>query len=153
MRTLDYTAADPYLSEYRSADRLFTEWKTHGSIIIGVDFDDTIYDCHSNGFVFPYTISTIQRAQALGATLCVWTANGNRELVDRIWNKANIAYDCYNRSPVVFHKNQVKPYFNLLLDDRAGLESALCILNRAMLLYNNYLYRKNNDTDTTSPQH
>jgi len=150
MRKLGYSAADPYLNEFKAADRLFTEWKTHGSIIIGVDFDDTIYDCHSNGFVFPYTISTIQRAQALGAKLCVWTANADRGLVDRIWDKANIVYDYYNESPVVFHKDQVKPYFNLLLDDRAGLESALHVLNRTILFYDNYLYRKNNDTDTTS---
>lgn len=152
MRPLNYTAADPYVSEFRPAERLCAEWKTHSSIIIGVDFDDTIYDCHSNGFVFPYTISTIKRAQELGAKLCVWTANRDKELVERTWNELGLKYDYYNESPIVFHKNQVKPYFNLLLDDRAGLESALRTLNKAMVLYNNYLWSIH-DTNTTSTQH
>ena len=152
MCTITYNAADPYVSEFRSAERLCAEWKRHGSIIIGVDFDDTIYDCHSKGFVFPYTISTIKRAQKLGAKLCVWTANANKDLVDSVWNKLELKYDYYNESPIVLHDNQIKPYFNLLLDDRAGLESALHILNRTMVLYNNYLWSIH-DTNTTCTQH
>ena len=141
---------DPYTDEFKTADRLFKEWCLHGSIIIGVDFDDTIYDCHSNGFEFPHTVTTLKRAQQLGAQLCVWTANGDRELVQRTWDKLGLIYDCYNRSPIVFYKNQVKPYFNLLLDDRAGLSSALHILNLTMIQYSHYLARKPNDTYTTS---
>ena len=141
---------DPYTDEFKTADRLFKEWCLHGSIIIGVDFDDTIYDCHSNGFEFPHTVTTLKRAQQLGAQLCVWTANGDRELIQRTWDKLGLIYDCYNRSPIVFYKNQVKPYFNLLLDDRAGLSSALHILNLTMIQYSHYLARKPNDTYTTS---
>ena len=144
---------DPYTDEFKAADRLFKEWCLHGAIIIGVDFDDTIYDCHSNGFEFPHTVTTLKRAQQLGAQLCVWTANGDRELVQRTWDKLGLIYNWYNRSPIVFHKNQVKPYFNLLLDDRAGLSSALHTLNLAMVQYNHYLARKPNDTDTTSTQY
>ena len=145
---------DPYTNEFRAADRLFKEWCLHGAIIIGVDFDDTIYDCHSNGFEFPYTVTTLKRAQQLGAKLCVWTANADKELVERTWNELGLAYDYYNESPVKIHDNQVKPYFNLLLDDRAGLESALTVLIRAMSTYDSYIIKeKNNDTDTTSTQH
>ena len=144
---------DPYTNEFRAAARLLNEWKKHNSIVIGVDFDDTIYDCHSNGFEFPHTVTTLKRAQSLGAKLCVWTANADKELVERTWSKLGLAYDCYNRSPIVLHENQVKPYFNLLVDDRAGLGSALHVLNLTMVQYNHYLARNNNDTDTTSPQH
>ena len=144
---------DPYTDEFKAADRLFKEWCLHGSIIIGVDFDDTVYDCHEKGFEFPYTVTTLKRAQQLGARLCVWTANRDRELVQRTWDKLDLTYDYYNESPIVFHENQVKPYFNLLLDDRAGLGSALHTLNLTMVQYNHYLARNNNDTDTTSTQH
>ena len=144
---------DPYTNDFKAADRLFKEWCKHGSIIIGVDFDDTVYDCHSNGFEFPHTVTTLKRAQQLGAQLCVWTANGDKELVEHTWDKLDLIYNCYNRSPIVFHKNQVKPYFNLLLDDRAGLSSALHVLNLTMVQYSHYLARKPNDTDTTSTQY
>ena len=145
---------DPYTNEFRAAARLLNEWKKHNSIVIGVDFDGTMYDCHRENFSFPCLIQTIKRAQSLGAKLCVWTANADKELVERTWNELGLAYDYYNESPVKIHDNQVKPYFNLLLDDRAGLESALTILVRAMSTYDSYIIKeKNNDTDTTSTQH
>ena len=133
---------DPYTDELKAADRLFKEWCLHGSIIIGVDFDDTVYDCHSNGVEFPHTVTTLKRAQQLGAQLCVWTANADKELVEHTWNELGLAYDYYNESPVKVHDNQVKPYFNLLLDDRAGLESALTILIRAMSTYDSYIIKE-----------
>ena len=145
---------DPYTNEFRAAARLLNEWKKHNSIVIGVDFDGTMYDCHRENFSFPCLIQTIKRAQSLGAKLCVWTANADKELVERTWNELGLAYDYYNESPVKIHDNQVKPYFNLLLDDRAGLESALTVLIRAMSIYDSYIIKeKNNDTDTTSTQH
>ena len=144
---------DPYTNEFRAAARLLNEWKKHNSIIIGVDFDGTMYDCHRENFSFPCLIQTIKRAQSLGAKLCVWTANADKELVERTWNELGLAYDYYNESPVKIHDNQIKPYFNLLLDDRAGLGSALHVLNLTMVQYNHYLARKPNDTDTTSTQH
>lgn len=145
---------DPYADEFRAAARLLNEWKKHNSIVIGVDFDGTMYDCHRENFSFPCLIQTIKRAQSLGAKLCVWTANADKELVERTWNELGLAYDYYNESPVKIHDNQVKPYFNILLDDRAGLASALGTLTRALSTYDAYLKKeKNNDTNTTSPQH
>ena len=133
---------DPYTNEFRAAARLLNEWKKHNSIVIGVDFDGTMYDCHRENFSFPCLIQTIKRAQSLGAKLCVWTANADKELVERTWNELGLAYDYYNESPVKIHDNQVKPYFNLLLDDRAGLESALSILIMAMRTYDSYIMKE-----------
>ena len=133
---------DPYTNEFRAAARLLNEWKKHNSIIIGVDFDGTMYDCHRENFSFPCLIQTIKRAQSLGAKLCVWTANADKELVERTWNELGLAYDYYNESPVKIHDNQVKPYFNLLLDDRAGLQSALSILIMAMRTYDSYIMKE-----------
>ena len=133
---------DPYTNEFRAAARLLNEWKKHNSIVIGVDFDGTMYDCHRENFSFPCLIQTIKRAQSLGAKLCVWTANADKELVERTWNELGLIYDYYNESPVKIHDNQVKPYFNLLLDDRAGLESALSTLTRAMSVYGTHLKKE-----------
>ena len=132
---------DPYTEVGRAAARLTREWIKHGTIIVGVDFDDTIYDCHHNGFQFPYITYVLRTAKAAGVTLCVWTANPDKELVDDVWKGMKITYDYYNDSPILLHPYQVKPYFNLLLDDRAGLGAALATLNRAMLAYSEHLYK------------
>ena len=133
---------DPYTNEFRAAARLVNEWKKHKSIIIGVDFDGTMYDCHRENFVFPYLLSTIKQAQVLGAKLCVWTANNDKELVDSRWKELGLTYDYYNESPMKLHINQIKPYFNILLDDRAGLDSALSTLTRAMSVYGTHLKKE-----------
>ncbi len=123
---------DPYKHKRRTVTRLVAEYKKHGSLIIGVDFDDTIYDCHDQGFTFPETIRLLQEAQDLGCKLCVWTANQDELLVFTTWANLGLRINYYNESPVVLHKYQVKPYFNLLLDDRAGLHSAIKTLRLAL---------------------
>ena len=123
--TTNNTVADPYCNQHRAAERLYAEYTKHGNLIIGVDFDDTIYDCHANGYVFPVTIDVLKEAQALGCKLCVWTANADKALVHSVWADLGLTINYYNESPIKFHDNQVKPYFNLLLDDRAGLSDAL----------------------------
>ena len=119
---------DPYTQQHMATYRLVREWQAHDGIIIGVDFDDTIYDCHKKGFKFWNTVHLLQVAQSMGCTLCVWTANSNKQLVTDHWNLSVLTINYYNESPIVLHEGQVKPYFNLLLDDRAGLASALISL-------------------------
>ena len=123
--TTNNTVADPYCDSYRATERLYAEYVKHGNLIIGVDFDDTIYDCHANDYVFPATIDVLKEAQALGCKLCVWTANADIALVYSVWADLGLTINYYNESPFKFHDDQVKPYFNLLLDDRAGLGDAL----------------------------
>lgn len=132
--TTNNTIADPYCYRYRAAERLYAEYTKHGNLIIGVDFDDTIYDCHANGYVFPATIDVLKEAQALGCKLCVWTANADKALVHSVWADLGLTINYYNESPIKFHDDQVKPYFNLLLDDRAGLGDALYSLITVIVL-------------------
>ena len=114
------------------AQRLYTEWKKHGSLIIGVDFDDTLFDTHSLVQDFTEIVDTLKLAQSLGAILCVWTANADKDLVTSHWTSLGLTYDHYNESPVKIHDTQIKPYFNLLLDDRAGLGQSLDCLQLAI---------------------
>ena len=123
--TTNNTVADPYCDPYRAIERLYAEYVKHGNLIIGVDFDDTIYDCHANGYEFPTTIDALKEAQALGCKLCVWTANADKALVHSVWADLGLTINYYNESPIKFHDDQVKPYFKLLLDGRAGLGDAL----------------------------
>ena len=106
--------------------RLVTEYLKHDNIIIGVDFDDTIHDTFSRGLHhINELISILKELQNdHNCTLCVWTANPNEQKVRDYWESYGLRIDAYNESPLKSEKfNNVKPYFNVLLDDRAGLDS------------------------------
>ena len=82
--------------------------KKHGKIIIGVDFDDTVY---------PYSDNEIIKARC------------ERVKKQEIMTLYGIEPDHINCSPVQWFEGCRKPFFNLLLDDNAGLNEALDILD------------------------
>ena len=109
--------------------RLKEEFDTYGKLVIGFDFDNTIFDFHNNGGHYSDIIKILQECKKLGFTLCLFTAEPDEE-----WLKWKIAYckhfgiepDYVNDSPLF--PGTKKPFFSILLDDRAGLESAYCTL-------------------------
>ena len=109
--------------------RLISEYERHKNIIIGVDFDDTINDTFERGHIgIPGLVAMLQQLQSeFNCTLCVWTANINEELVRTTWANLGLTIDYYNESPLKLF-NPAKPYFNILLDDRAGLDSSFMTL-------------------------
>lgn len=106
--------------------RLLEDYKKHGTLVVGVDFDNTIFDTHKTGGDFTEVISLVKEAQKLGFTLCLFTAESN--INQLIWKfnyartELGIKFDYINHSPLM--EGTAKPFFNILLDDRAGLESA-----------------------------
>lgn len=108
-------------------ERLIEEYWKHNNLVIGVDFDDTIRDTFGRGL--RNIEKLVKKLKALqrdfNCTLCVWTANADEALVRKSWEEKGLNVDYYNESPIKKpHFNSVKPYFNVLLDDRAGLDSS-----------------------------
>jgi len=105
--------------------RLMKEYVEHKSLVIGFDFDNTIYDVHDNGGNYTEIINLLKRCKALGFRLCLYTAESDE---DRLKWKAQyckykgIEPNYVNESPLLTGTS--KPFFNILLDDRAGLEEA-----------------------------
>lgn len=114
-------------------DRLKHEYNTHGNLVVGFDFDNTIFDIHNNGGDYSEVIKLLQECKTLGFTLCLYTAELQEE-----WLKWKMDYckhfgiepDYVNESPLL--SGTKKPFFNILLDDRAGLESAYNILRQVV---------------------
>lgn len=112
-----------------SFDRLCKELKLYKKLVIGFDFDNTIFDVHNNGGNYSQVIRALQECKKLGWTLCLYTAELRED-----WLKWKVDYckhfgiepDYVNESPLI--KGTKKPFFNLLLDDRAGLEEAYTLL-------------------------
>lgn len=104
-------------------DRLVSVYKEHGTIIVGVDFDDTI---------FPYNDYTSKSECALlrrvlkslkpHITICLYTVADEASLKYKValMEEWGISPDYINESPLKMPS--IKPYFNILLDDKAGLE-------------------------------
>lgn len=105
--------------------RLIEEYNKYKRLIIGFDFDNTIYDYHHNDGNYSEIICVLQMAKKHGFILCLYTTEEDpQKLEPKLdWcRQFGITPDYINESPVM--SKAKKPYFNLLLDDRAGLESA-----------------------------
>lgn len=113
--------------------RLKDEKRKYGSLIVAVDFDETLYDYHNRGDVFPRLISLVRKLHFKGHKIIIWTANGDLEHVKSQLKKHSIPYDKINENIVDLSKKfdnteSRKIYYNILLDDRAGLSECVEIL-------------------------
>ena len=114
---------------YGAIERLKKELDTYGKLVIGFDFDNTIFDYHNLGGDFSKIIKILQDCKKLGFTLCLNTSESNEEKLKwkiQYCKHFGIEPDYVNESPLL--SGTKKPFFSLLLDDRAGLESAYNIL-------------------------
>lgn len=118
-----------YLNDRVAIDRLKRDYVKHGSLIIGCDFDDTIFDLYEQGLDMTPVIDLVKKCKKLGFTICMWTAVTDEWVMAYkryISENLGIKFDYFNESPIMNHSR--KPHFNILLDDRAGLSAAYNIL-------------------------
>ena len=125
---------DFYLDNQNAVSRLVNEWKTHGKIIIAYDFDNTVYDYHKEGHSYEQVISLLQECKKFGAYCVVFTAKADEEFPEMIHylDENKIPYDAINDNVPVVSFNGRKIYYNILLDDRAGLKASYDILKEAL---------------------
>jgi len=111
----------------------------HGKLIIGLDFDNTLRSSDDISLDTQKVIDLAQDCSLFGFDMCLWTIiTGEgldlREKVKWCQDRAiNIQYA--NSSPIdndSRFKGNRKPYFNVLLDDKAGLDSAYHALKHAI---------------------
>lgn len=125
---------DYYMRESNVVDRLVEEWKEHGQLVIAYDFDNTVFDYHKKGHTYEFIIELLRECKELNAHLMVYTARHDDELefVKKYLNENNIPFDSINETPDFLpFENGKKLYYNILLDDRAGLNSAYYCLFHA----------------------
>lgn len=121
-----------YLSSKNALDRLLEEYKKYKSLYIAFDFDSTVFDYHNSGDTFNVVEDKLRRAKEQGHKLILFTSRKDADLEFAINYCSEHGYkpDFVNENPEVC-PGCVKPYYNILLDDRAGLDSAyqtLCYL-------------------------
>ncbi len=116
---------DEFLIPHASFKRLYEEFKKYGSLSIGVDFDNTIYDFHKKGYRYETVINLVIRAQELGNKIHIFTANPDHLLVKEYCAEKGIQIEGINTDGFHLGWESRKPFYSLLLDDRAGLISAV----------------------------
>ena len=127
---------DPYFKRDLCVDRLKDIYRKHGNIIVALDFDDTIFDFHKKGFTFESVVGIVKECQALGFPIVIFTASAKArhpfivEYCESVGIKPTKINE--NAFPSPFG-NEGKIFYNILLDDRAGLWEAYsqlrCLLN------------------------
>lgn len=122
---------DPYLNTMRSLSRLQDELRTHGSLFVAFDFDNTVFDYHGKGWTFPRVEHLLIECKKLGFKLILFTAKETQEQLhecSEYCKQRGYEPDYINTSPVM--QTPGKPYYNILLDDRAGLLDAVVVLEQ-----------------------
>lgn len=127
---------NPYTDTDFCVDRLYSEYKKHPKLIIAVDHDDSVFDFHNKGYDYSETISAVKRCRDLGFYIVVFTGTAKEKWheIFNYWdNVIGIKIEFINRNPITLpFGNDGKIYYNILLDDRAGLGQSLEILNKLL---------------------
>jgi hypothetical protein len=120
-------------------NRLCNEWRKHGKLIIGCDFDDTLkpYNMceHDDLHRMECTLNLLLRAQTGGSHLIIITACGEDRYPEimEFCRAAGLQLHSINKNiPGLPYGSDQKPYCNIYLDDRAGIYESLHILERAL---------------------
>ena len=119
---------DRYSYYSENLERLRKEYNDYKSLYIAFDFDNTVFDYHQIGDTYPIIEKLLTECKQLGFKLILFTANEDEKLEKAIQYCTEHGYapDYINESPIMKTR---KPFYNLLLDDRAGLGEAIKLLS------------------------
>lgn len=119
---------DPYFSTLTCVNKLLDQYALHKSLIVAFDFDDTIFDYFKKGYRYPMVIDLLYRCQELGFTLIMLTTKESDDSSFQVeyCESLGIFVKYVNEGPVM--PKARKPFFNVYLDDKAGLRQAYEIL-------------------------
>ena len=130
----------PYFNE-GAIEKLYADYCKYGTLYIAFDFDNTIWDFHTyeNNYednpkaVFWDIVNLLKKCKEYGMKLILWTSCPTQWDELKKYNLCKtwgIDPDYLNCSPL--SPGATKPHFSLLLDDKAGLESATYILEEVL---------------------
>jgi len=123
---------DYFLDDNNVIKRLIEEWEKYDGLIVAYDYDNTVYDYGNKGYSYNNVINLLRRLKKLDTTLIVFTCNteDKYDVIKKYLNENDIPYDKINENAdETMNFKGRKIYYNMLIDDRAGLSSAYnCLL-------------------------
>ena len=133
---------DPYLNQINIYHRLYTEYLKYKSLVVALDFDLTINDFHGEGHQFPDVIQLVKDCNSIGFKVVIFSGSAAERypIIREHCEKIGIKIDGINEDVIDWHHDKTldwsrsKIFYNIFLDDRAGLDSTYKVLR---LLVNN----------------
>lgn len=138
---------DPYTDRIIAFNRLYKEYQTHKKLIIAIDFDDTVFDFHEENHSYERVLTVIRACQDLGFYIVLFTGSPKEKWPEQLkyLDERDVHVDSVNTNPISLpFGNDGKIYYNILLDDRAGLGESLSILELVIA----EIYREDYDNAT-----
>jgi hypothetical protein len=123
--------SDPYTDTEVCIRRLVDQHARTPRLILAVDFDDTIFDFHKKGHQYDRAITAVRAAQNAGFYIIIFTASrpDRYDFIRSHCESIDIFPDTINRNAIESpFGNEGKIFYNIFLDDRAGLGQSLDIL-------------------------
>lgn len=114
---------DKYLRPGETFKRLLKEYQEHGSLWVGCDFDSTIHDYHKEGESYSDIKQLLRDLKSIGCKIIIWTAYKDLVFVKQYCEDNNLPCDGINTDGIPLPWYSRKPFFSVLIDDRAGLPS------------------------------
>lgn len=112
--------------------KLINTFNEHGFLLVGVDFDDTVFPYTDNKYIEDRCAEVRDALLDVRKhiVLCLYTVSDQQTMKYKmfIMRQWGLDPDYINESKVSPFKGSQKPFFNLLLDDKAGLNESLEIL-------------------------
>lgn len=132
---------NPFEQTSACADRLYKEYKKHPRLIIACDFDDTVFNFHGYPDTdFKRIKNALTECAALDFYIVCFTASQvtRYDFIRKHFSDSmGISLDGINQNVIELpYGNNGKIYYNILLDDRAGLGQALDILEKLLTKIN-----------------
>lgn len=127
---------DPYLDQSICVARLIREWEKHGRLIVALDYDGTCRPFpESDEYTHELVLALARECSDLGFLITIYTAsNPERYPTMRAHlEREGIKVASINENPIELPFGLWgKVYYNVLLDDRAGLRDAYEQLRQAV---------------------
>lgn len=127
--------SDPFFSQNACVERLYAEYKKHGQLIVAVDFDETIFPYKDKNVKYTKVIDLLRDCFGFGFYIVIYTASDPKRFpkMKEYLEQYGIAVSAVNKNPIKLpFGNHGKMYYNILLDDRAGLSSAYNVLREVV---------------------
>ena len=123
---------DPYMDSFAVQSRWEKEFEKYGKLIIAYDFDYTVHNYQNESFTYKY-ISNLLREWRPYATFVIFSASPESrfDYIKKHLEAHDLPYDAINRD-VIERDATKKIYYNVFLDDRAGLYETAKILENIL---------------------
>lgn len=124
--------------------RLIEQYQKQDKIIIAYDFDDTVSPCYCANCTEVQSVLRMSK-ENLNAYFIVYTSNNNHIGIKKFLDFHGLPYDAINQNApfVPFNNPEDKLFYNIFLDDKAGLGEAVRTLKTLNRLVYQGVIKKN----------